>query len=148
MYEGDLIRPLGLVTLNFAYAEAELDTLLETLPSSEPYNDVKRQWPVGQKLSYAQRLIRDLHAESLGGLSETVKQARNLFERRNALVHSSIFAGGRMISNRKSVPNQQVSPGELVQLAELIFTWKENIFMYRCRHLLPLLAGTKEQHGT
>jgi hypothetical protein len=148
MYEGDLIRPLGLVTLYFAYAGAELDTLLETLPSSEPYNDVKRQWPVGRKLNYAQKLIRDLHAENLGGLSATVKQARILFERRNALVHSSIFSSGRMISNRKSVPNQQVSPDELIQLAELIFTWKENIFMHRCRHLLPLLADTEEQHGT
>lgn len=30
-FEGDLIRPLGLVTLYFGYAEAQVNTLIEML---------------------------------------------------------------------------------------------------------------------
>jgi hypothetical protein len=35
-FEGDLIRPLGLVTLRFAYAEAELDFYLRIFRCSSP----------------------------------------------------------------------------------------------------------------
>lgn len=49
IYEGDLIRPLGLVTLYFAYAEAELDLLLEQLESIEPSK--KPLHTVGSKLA-------------------------------------------------------------------------------------------------
>ena len=148
IYEGDLIRPLGLVTLYFAYAESELDMLIETLLSGEPYNDKNRQWPVGKKLNYTQKLVSKLNAESLGGLKATLKEARSLFERRNVLVHSSIFEGGRIVSNRKNITVQQVSENDLLQLAELIFTCKEHINMHRCRYLMPLLAVKEKQHGT
>lgn len=33
-YEGDLIRPLGLVTLNFGYAEYEIDSFLQRLSNA------------------------------------------------------------------------------------------------------------------
>jgi hypothetical protein len=148
LYEGDLIRPLGLVTLHFAYAEAELDLLLEALSSSEPYDDRKRQWPVGRKLNYAQRLIRRLQVDSLAGLIAVLRDARALFERRNALVHSSIFTGGRMVSNRQSVANQYVSGAELTQLAEQIFSWKEQLYAQRSRQLMPLLATGETPRGT
>ena len=140
-FEGDLIRPLGLVTLNFAYAEGEIDELLSVLPAQEPYDDAKRQWPVGRKLGYAQELVQQLNANSLSGLSATLKEAKPLFERRNTLIHSQIFSGGHVVSNRKGAEPQQVSPEELVQLAEQIFSWKEHLNMHRWRHLMPLLAA-------
>jgi hypothetical protein len=144
LYEGDLIRPLGLVTLYFAYAEAEIDMLIDALPSSEAYDDKKRQWSVGRKLAYAQKLTKQMHAESLNGLKAILNEAKVHFERRNAIIHSSIFAGGRMVSNRKTVPNQQISANELNQLAELIWSCKEQISMFRCRHIPPLLAETEK----
>ena len=140
-YEGDLIRPLGLVTLYAAYAEGELDELLDTLPGKELFDEKKRQWPVGRKLVYAQRLVRRLKSPSLAGLSAALTEARELFEKRNALVHGRIYAGGRLVSNRLDVPNQQVSPEELVDLAERIFSCKEHINVHRCRSLLPFLAA-------
>ena len=34
-YEGDLIRPLGLVTLNFGHAEYEFDAFLQRLSDAD-----------------------------------------------------------------------------------------------------------------
>lgn len=62
----------------------------------QPFDDAKRQWPVGQKLTYAQKLVDHLKAESLVGLSKTLKEARLLFERRNTIVHGRIYASGRL----------------------------------------------------
>ena len=143
--EGDLIRPLGLVTLYFAYAEAEIDTLIDALPSNEVYDDKKRQWTVGRKLIYAQKLAKQIQAERLNGLKVTLNEAKVLFERRNTIVHSCIFSGGRMVSNRKTVPNQQISIDQLNQLAENIWACKEQINMHRCKHVLPLLAEMKKR---
>ncbi|EUJ10567.1 hypothetical protein Meth11DRAFT_1392 [Methylophilaceae bacterium 11] len=143
LYEGDLIRPLGLVTLYFAYAEAEIDMLIDTLPSIDPYDNKKRQWNVGRKLIYAQKLTKQMHSESLIGLNEILNEAKMHFERRNVVIHSCIFAGGRMVSNRKNAPNQQISASELNQLAESIWACKEQINMYRCRHIPPLLAESE-----
>jgi hypothetical protein len=144
IFEGDLVRPLGFVTLYFAYAEAEIDVLIDALPSTETYNDNMRKQNVGWKLSYAQKLIRALNSKSLDDLILTLKEAKVLFERRNTIVHSSIFSGGRMVSNRKDVPTQKITPDDLTQLADSIFTCKEYINSYRQRRLMPLLADRNE----
>jgi hypothetical protein len=133
--EGDFIRPLGLVTLYFAYAEAEIDMLIDALSSSEVYDDKKRQWNVGRKLVYAQKLVKQIQAERLSGLKVALNEAKVLFERRNTIIHSSIFAGGRMVSTRRNIPNQQISVKELNQLADQIWACKELIWMHRCKHV-------------
>ncbi len=143
LYEGDMIRPLGLVTLYFAYAEAELDSLIEVLPSKEQYDDKKRRLTVGRKIHYAKKLIKALQAESLDGLTAALNEALKLFEKRNSIVHSCIFSGGRMVSNRKSVDDQIISGAELTQLAEQIFTCKEYINMHRWKSLLPYLDSAR-----
>ena len=85
--------------------------------------------------------MRELKAENLAGLVATLKEARILFEKRNSLIHGCIYAGGRVVSNRRNVPNQQVSARELTELAELIFACKEKMFMHRSKHLMPLLGS-------
>ena len=139
-YEGDLIRPLGLLTLYAGYAEGEIDELLSALPSETPFDGSKRQWPVGQKLSYALKLVRKLKSDQLVGLTSALKEAQTLFSKRNSLVHSQIFAGGRVVSNRPNSSIQKVAVDDLVQLAEQILACKEQLWMHRCRHLLPMLA--------
>lgn len=145
-FEGDLIRPLGLVTLYAAYAEGEIDELLVTLPSETPFDGRKRQWPVGRKLNYALKLVRKLKSDQLAGLTSALKEAQTLFSRRNVLIHSQIFSGGRIVSNRTDAPIQKVSAEDLTQLAEQISACKEQIWMHRCRHLLPMLMPQGEQH--
>lgn len=141
-FEGDLVRPLGLVTLYSAYAEGEIDQLLVALCAPQPFDEKMQQWTVGRKLIFAQRLVRALKAASLTGLIAALKDARALFEHRNALIHGRIYAGGRLISNRSDVPDRRVSPDELLDLAERIFTCKEHISMHRERHLLPVLNSS------
>lgn len=140
-FEGDLIRPLGLVTLYFAYAEYELDQLLEDLSPLQPYLDQERTWPAGSKLTRAQGLLRQLGGSSeLSELQQALKETRSLFKRRNALVHSGIFAGGRLVSGRPGVPESRISVQELEDLSQAIFTCKERISVGRQRIVRPLLT--------
>jgi len=144
-FEGDLIRPLGLVTLYAAYAEGEIDELLSVLPASEPFDGGKRQWQVGRKITYAQRLVRRIKSSELSGLLETLEDAKALFIQRNELIHGRLFSGGRLVSNRANVPVRHVSAEDIAGLADRFFNWKEQLWMHRCRHLLPLLSPLKEQ---
>lgn len=144
-FEGDLVRPLGLMTLYAAYAEGEIDELLSALLAPEPFDDAKRQWQVGRKLTYAQRLIRKLKASDLSGLLATLEGAKALFRQRNELVHGRLFSGGRLVSNRTNVATRHVSADDIVGLAEQIFNWKEQLWMHRCRHLLPLLSPLQDK---
>ena len=74
-YEGDIIRPLGLVTLYSGYAELEIDSLLESLTSPVRLDDQKLRWPVGKKLTEARRIIDDLDSNDLADLSEKLDEA-------------------------------------------------------------------------
>ena len=147
-FEGDLIRPLGLVTLYAAYAEAELDLLIEALSAHSPYDNAQRQWPLGRKLDHALKLTRHLKAQSLNELESVLLNGRGLFMERNALVHGQLFAGGRLISNRKDIPEKRISPQSIDDLSNAIFNWKEQLFINRCRYLLPLIEGTAKESDT
>lgn len=140
-FEGDLVRPLGFVTLYSAYAEGELDELIAALPAADPYDNTKREWTVGRKLSYARRLVGELESPSLAELQTVLKEAKGLFAQRNQLVHGRLFSGGRLVSSRIGKPDQRISGDQIVRLAEEIFNWKERLWLCRCRHLLPLLAA-------
>lgn len=141
-FEGDLVRPLGFVTLHAAYAEGELDELLSILPAVRPFSEAMRQWTVGKKLRYAQRLVGNLDAPALVPLQATLTAAKELFAKRNELVHGRLFAGGRLVSNRTNKPERRVSEAEIVRLAEDLFRWKEQLWLCRCRNVLPLLDST------
>jgi hypothetical protein len=143
------------VTLYFAYAEYELDRLLEDLSPLDPFDDAKRKWQVGKKLAHAQKLLGKLCDRQLSGLETALAEARELFERRNVLVHSCIFAGGRVVSGRPGVSDSRTSPQELDELAQRIFTCKEHIDVHRQKTVQPLLAASLVQtarntsrHGT
>jgi len=138
-YEGDLVRPLGFVTLHSAYAEGELDDLIATLPADRPYDDKKRGWPVGAKVSYALRLVMGLRSHELEELRNILDEAKELFSRRNKLVHGRLFAGGRLVSNRLASADRRISQDDIVRLAEDLFNWKERLWVCRYRKLIPLL---------
>jgi len=73
-FEGDLIRPLGLVTLYFAYAEGEVDELLAVLNARQSCPMSTLNWTVGQKISRALLLIEELAAPNLNDLVERLKE--------------------------------------------------------------------------
>ena len=86
----DLIRPLGLVTLYAAYTEGELDELLDAA-WQRTFDDKKRQWPVDRKLVTREDLSANSNPKVLRGLM-ALTEARELFEKRNALVRCSASA--------------------------------------------------------
>lgn len=147
-FEGDLIRPLGLVTLYCAHAEEELDNLLQALSAVEPFDRRERQWTVGQKLAHAERLIQKLDSDDLlAGLRAALAEGRRLVERRNDFVHRSIYAGGRLVSNRAGIPEEHVAAQDLTAFAESVFAWKERIWLFRQKELRQALVDRSTRNA-
>lgn len=135
-FEGDLIRPLGLVTLYCAYAEEELDNLLQALSIVEKPGERTRRWTIGQKLARAKRLMQRLESdELLAGLRDALLEGRRLFKRRNDLIHRCLYAGGRLASNREGSPEEHLTADDLTAFAESIFAWKERLWLCRQKDL-------------
>ena len=143
-YEGDIIRPLGLVTLYSGYAELEIDSLLESLLGFGKLDDQVLRWPVGRKLVKAREIIDSLCSEKLNELRQKLDEAIALFDRRNALVHGAIFGGTSVVKSRVSGREQLVSPDALTSLAKEIFSVKEHINANRQRILEPILASIQD----
>jgi len=139
-YEGDIVRPLGLVTLYSGYAELEIDELLDSLSRIEELDEKALRWPVGQKIAKAKEILVGLGSDALRELAETLDEALVLFDRRNALVHGAIFSGTTVTKSRVSGRVQEVSADALTALAREIFSVKEHISVKRQKTLEPVLA--------
>ena len=147
-FEGDLIRPLGLVTLNFGYAEAEVDALLAALNGLDPIGNAPRNATLGQKLAAVRELLNGLQIVEAGELISIIDTASRLVERRNVLVHSCILARGRVVPSDKAKGELTVTPQQLGGLAEAIFTWKEELSAARQLRLIPALTRRHDNEGT
>ncbi len=138
-FEGDLIRPLGLVTLYFGYAEFEVDALLDGLDRMGLAVGTPRNISLGQKLAVVREVLSKRQMAEASQLISIIDDARSLIDLRNLLVHSSIVAGGRVAPSDKSRPEMIVTPDRLNQLADAIFTWKERLSVTRQLQLMPAL---------
>jgi hypothetical protein len=140
-YEGDLIRPLGLVTLNVGYAEYEIDALLQRLSDAGRVPSNWHSKPIGQKLAHVTDALRDSNAEVLSALAVLLAEVDGLLAQRNTLIHGCLLAGGRITSGRSGVEEKRTSIEELNALAESIFAWKERLWIFRWKQVEPLLAA-------
>lgn len=140
-YEGDIIRPLGHMTLNFGYAEYELNSFLERLAAAGLLPNSWDQRPIGQKLSLLKDAVRTLDATIHPILEALLEEASLLLVQRNSLIHGCILAGGRVVSGRAGVTAQHTSPEQLTLLAERVFAWKERMWIFRWKQVEPLLAS-------
>jgi hypothetical protein len=138
-FEGDLIRPLGLVTLYFGYAEFEIDALLNALESAGIPVDISSTIPLGRKLAVARDVLSRRQVPEAIQVIAIIDEAKSMIELRNRLVHSSIVAGGRVTPSDKGQPENTVTPDQLVRLADAIFTWKERLSIARQLKLTPVL---------
>ena len=139
-YEGDLIRPLGLVTLNFGYAEYEIDSFLQRLSDVGRIPGTWHSKPIGQKLAHLADALRDSNSEVQSALALLLTEVDNLLAQRNMLIHGCLLAGGRITSGRSGVEDKRTSVAELNSLAEGIFAWKERLWSFRWKQVEPLLA--------
>lgn len=118
--DGDIVRALGFVTLYSAYAEEEVDYLLEMLSAVEPYGDSKHRWPVSRKLKLALGIVRRLDQAELQDLVQAIVNGPKLFDKRNELVHGRIYSDyprPKIKSGRQHVPERAVEASELYDLA-------------------------------
>lgn len=139
-YEGDLIRPLGLLTLNFGYAEYEIDSFLQRLSDAGRIPGAWHSKPIGQKLEHLTNALRVSNAEVQSALRVLLADVDVLLAQRNMLIHGCLLAGGRITSGRSGVEEKRTSVEELNALAERIFNWKEQLSVFRWRQVEPLLA--------
>lgn len=93
-YEGDLIRPLGLVTLYFGYAEAEVIRMLELLRDAGVVVDVPPVALKGQRIAALVSVVQGLPCASRAEVLGILEEAKSLFERRNAREHLCARKGG------------------------------------------------------
>jgi len=138
-FERDLIRPLGLVTLYFGYVEAEVNTLLDMFRDCGLTVDVSPVTPLGQRLSVFAKVLRGLRCAGVAEVLELLEESKLLIDRRNALIHASVLAKGRVIPNNPSRLEFSVTPEELTALADQAFTWKERLNAAVQLRLLPAL---------
>jgi hypothetical protein len=138
-YEGDLIRPLGLVTLYFGYAEYEIDSFLQRLSDAGRLPGSWSQRPIGQKLSLMTESLETSQPEMQAALKALLAEVHSLLEQRNTLVHGCLLAGGRITSGRAGIDEKRTSVEELNSLAESIFNWKERLSVFRWGQVEPLL---------
>lgn len=138
-FEGDLIRPLGVVTLNFGYLEAEVNGLLKRLQESGVSIDVSRAAPLGQRLAEFTRVIQQLQVPAAAEVLALLEESKPLIDKRNALIHAGIFAKGRVVPNDPTKPEYFVTPESLSDFAEQVFSWKERLNAAIQLRLLPAL---------
>lgn len=147
-FEGDLIRPLGVVTLYCAHAEGELDDLLTTLAALDPKVPCMLRRSLGQKLEHAHRLAERLDCVGKSDLLQTLQDARRLFDERNELIRGRLFAGGRLVSPGRAVPRRLISVQDLEKFAESIWALKEKFWWHRERTVKPALTRRASGAGS
>ena len=146
-FEGDLIRPLGLVTLNFGYVEAAVNELGKSLGTVGSAIDLPQSAPLGQKLEALSIAVRAFIGDGAIEVAKVLESAKPFLERRNSLVHASVLAGGLVKPNDTTKSEWRVSPEELNALANDLFDWKERLSVAAQKWLLPGLR-LKASSGT
>ena len=146
-FEGDLIRPLGLVTLYFGYAEAQVNRLLIMLRDCGVHIEVSPVAPLGQRLAEITVAVGRLTCAGAAEVLGLLEESKELIAQRNSLVHASVLAKGRVIPNDLEESEFYVTPEALTALADQAFNWKERLDAAVQLRLVPALRE-RSSNGT
>lgn len=138
-FEGDLIRPLGQVTLYFGYAEAQVNLLINMLNGCGLQIEVSPIAPLGQKLEKMNAAVKRLTCAGAAEVLGLLEEAKEIIEQRNSLVHGCVLAKGRVIPNDPEKSAFYVTPEALTDFANRVFNWKERLDVAVQRRLGPAL---------
>ncbi len=138
-FDGDLVRPLGVLTLYFGYAEAQVNSLLDMLRDAGVSIAVPPNAPLGRRLSEFSIIAKGLKCAGAAEVAAVLDESRSLIDQRNDLVHAAVLAGGKVIPNDPAKSKLHVTPESLIALANEIFTWKERLNAAVQQRLLPTL---------
>jgi len=119
--DNDIVRGLGFVALYSAYLEEQIDNLLFMLNEVEEYKDDEQRWPVSRKIKKAKSIASKFDFEGRDDLIANLEASKELFEKRNEVVHGRIYANfdrpDTLKSGRPNTPDRVVEPAELYDLA-------------------------------
>ena len=119
--DGDIIRGLGFVTLYSAYLEEQIDELLSLLSVIEKFDDKKRRWAISRKIKQAKNLIKSLNTPIFDELFSDLTYCKELFEKRNEVIHGRIYGNFNipdiLKSGRPNVPQRNITDSELYDIA-------------------------------
>jgi hypothetical protein len=119
--DGDIVRGLGFVALYAGYLEEQIDNLLVMLQPIESFPEGEQRWPVSRKIDKAKRLVGQLAFEYRDALLVDLVATKQLFCRRNEVVHGRIYADfdrpDTLKSGRPNVPDRTIEAEELYDLA-------------------------------
>lgn len=122
--DNDVVRGLGYVALYAAYLEEQIDDLLSMLHPIEPFTEQEQRWSISRKIEKTVRLINLLEFGYKAGLLADLNSVRELFERRNEVIHGRIYAGfdrrDILRSGRPNMPEREITAEELYALANNI----------------------------
>ena len=145
--DGDIVRGLGFVTLYAAYLEEQIDNLLILLGPVEEYGEDKQRWPISGKIRHAKKIIAKLDGEKFADLLKNLDTCIDLFEDRNELVHGRIYGNfdrpDTLKSGRPHVPDREVDPAELYQLANEFDEFQAAIYRLMILELPPVDPPTE-----
>ena len=122
----DVVRGLGYVSLCSARLEAQVNRALEVFAIREEFPDKARAHPISQRLDSAIQHTKSLKGPRAKELLSALIQARDLFQRRNEVVHGCIYdapypeEGSLLHSTVPGVAAIPVSAESMYQLAEEI----------------------------
>jgi hypothetical protein len=130
--DGDPVRGLGFVTLYCAYLEEQIDNLLRALRPIAGTSLADQNWPVSRKLKAACDLLPTLEFEYRDGLLADLAKVKDLFERRNEVVHGRIYGGfdrpETLKSGRPNIPDRAIDSVELYGLAHDLAAAREAVY--------------------
>ena len=119
--DDDIVRGLGFVTLYSAYLEEQIDNLLFMLNAAEEFKDDEQRWPVSRKIKKAKSIARKFDFEGRDDLIANLEACKELFKKRNEVIHGRIYANfdrpDTLKSGRPNTPDRVVEPAELYELA-------------------------------
>lgn len=143
--DGDIIRGLGFVALYSAYAEEQIDNILECLHPIEAFDVKKRRWPISKKIKHAGGLVERIASSELSDLQSALAAGPALFEERNEVVHGRIYAGfdrtDTLQSGRANVPLRIVTAEELYELANEFSSYRSALIRPQIFKLPRAISG-------
>ena len=123
--DADIVKALGFVALYAAYVEESIDVVMERLSAENKVTDQQRKLPTSQKIDWCLSVLKSFESDELDDLTALLKDAANLLERRNEVIHGRIYGDNDRSDNLKSgrvgVPDREVTADELYDLAEDLF---------------------------
>lgn len=129
--DGEIVRGLGFVTMYAAWVEDDVDEILRVLDPVVAFTEQVQRWPISRKLEHAATAIEGLHSDELVELPRALRDAVELFARRNEMVHGRIYAGFDRIdylkSGRGNNPEREVTSAELYRLANDLWEYRGNL---------------------